>query len=150
LQQYPHIHVCDLFPAFIDTPGIQHAANYTGQVLQPAPPVYDPQKVARAVQRLILHPKSSDTVTVISSFLKIAHSLFPTLSRKITARVIESYLKVADPIEHTSGNVLETVEYGTSVHGGWSLPATEKKKALTKTIIAASVLFGFILLGRKL
>ncbi|HVG40631.1 MAG TPA: SDR family oxidoreductase [Chitinophagaceae bacterium] len=150
LQHFPHIHVCDLFPAFIDTPGIQHAANYTGHVLRPAPPVYDPQKVARAVTRMILHPKPSDPVMVMSSFLKIAHTLFPTLSRRITAGVIESYLKAADTIPHTSGNILETVEYGTSVHGGWILPATEKKKAITKSILAASFLLGFVLLGRRL
>ena len=27
LYNWPHIHVCDLFPAFLDTPGIQHAGK---------------------------------------------------------------------------------------------------------------------------
>src|ERR1700754_1622201 len=44
LSNWPNIYVCDLFPAFLDTPGIIHAANYTGKVLKPAPPVYDPQR----------------------------------------------------------------------------------------------------------
>ncbi|RYY93222.1 MAG: SDR family NAD(P)-dependent oxidoreductase, partial [Chitinophagaceae bacterium] len=37
LAAYKNIHVCDLYPAFLDSPGIQHAANYTGAVLRPAP-----------------------------------------------------------------------------------------------------------------
>jgi short-subunit dehydrogenase len=49
LHAYRNIHVCDLFPAFLDSPGIQHAANYTGRVLRPAPPVYNPQRLARAM-----------------------------------------------------------------------------------------------------
>lgn len=53
LKPFPHSHVCDLYPAFLDTPGIQHAANYTGKHLRPAPPVYDPLLVARAIVRLI-------------------------------------------------------------------------------------------------
>src|SRR6201991_1048136 len=44
LSNRPNIYLCDLFPAFLDTPGIIHAANYTGKVLKPAPPVYDPQR----------------------------------------------------------------------------------------------------------
>src|SRR5688500_13212748 len=31
LNEYPDIHICDLYPGFLDTPGIQHAANYTGK-----------------------------------------------------------------------------------------------------------------------
>jgi short-subunit dehydrogenase len=37
LMPFPKIHVCDLYPAFLDTPGVQHAANYTGRHLRPAP-----------------------------------------------------------------------------------------------------------------
>jgi short-subunit dehydrogenase len=37
LTGWPEIYVCDLFPAFLDTPGIQHAGNYTGKVLKTGP-----------------------------------------------------------------------------------------------------------------
>lgn len=36
---WPDIHVCDVFPSFMDTPGIQHGANYTGRKLKPMPPM---------------------------------------------------------------------------------------------------------------
>jgi NAD(P)-dependent dehydrogenase (short-subunit alcohol dehydrogenase family) len=122
LTQYPEIHVCDLYPGFLDTPGIQHAANYTGKVIKPAPPVYDPQKVARAVVALIRSPKPKQTVGAASAFLKLAYHFFPALSRSITASVIRFYLKGADEMPVTSGNILHPVDYGTSVEGGWRKP----------------------------
>ena len=38
LQDYPDVHVCDVYPGFVDTPGVRHAANYTGHELHPSPP----------------------------------------------------------------------------------------------------------------
>lgn len=119
LKDYPDIHVCDLYPGFLDTPGIQHAANYTGKYLRPAPPVYDPRRVANAVVGMIQQPRSKKTVGSSSAFLKLAYHFFPVLSRNITASFIQAYLKKAYETETTSGNILQPVDYGTSVNGGW-------------------------------
>jgi short-subunit dehydrogenase len=119
LKSYPDIHICDLYPGFLDTPGIQHAANYTGKYLRPAPPVYDPMDVARAVLQVMHHPKGKKIIGSSSFFLKMAYTLFPTLSRTITATFIDGYLRRAQETDNTSGNILQPVDYGTSIHGGW-------------------------------
>jgi short-subunit dehydrogenase len=147
LHHYPNIHVCNLYPAFLDTPGIQHAANFTGKVLRPAPPIYNPQRVAAAMAKLITKPKDTVAVSSASTFLRLAHSLFPGLSRKITANVIELYLRSADETSHTTGNVLEPVEYGTSIHGGWSVPA-RLKLAVTGAAALAGIAVGVSLLAK--
>jgi short-subunit dehydrogenase len=147
LQDYPDIRVCDLYPAFLDTPGIQHAANFTGKMLRPAPPVYDPRQVARAVVKLIQHPQSQKAIGAAAIGLKLAHALFPTLSRNITASIIQKYLRHADPIEPTSGNVLRTVEYGTSIDGGW-----RKDRPLsvgTAALLVTAALAGVVMISRK-
>lgn len=144
LHHYPNIHVCNLYPAFLDTPGIQHAANFTGKVLRPAPPIYNPQRVAAAMVKLIAKPKDTVAVSSASTLLRLAHSQFPGLTRKITANVIELYLRNADETSNTTGNVLEPVEYGTSIHGGWSL--TPK----TKLAIAGVAAIAGITLGASL
>ncbi len=149
LYRWPHIHICDVFPAFLDTPGIQHAANYTGRVLKPAPPVYDPQKVAQAMAQLAQHPKSSTTVGSVATVLKYAHTVFPTLSRRITAGVIDMYLKNADSMPNTSGNVFKPVEFGTSIHGGWQKPATQKQKKFSVVLIILGLTAGFAWISRK-
>lgn len=136
LHSWPHIHVCNLYPAFLDTPGIQHAANYTGKALRPAPPVYNPQQVAKAMAHLVLHPKATTVVGPFSTFLRMAHAFAPAVSRRITAGVMETYFNAADPITFTDGNVIYPVAFGTSIHGGWRPPATQKQK-----------LFAVLLLG---
>jgi len=145
LQGWRDIHVCDMFPAFLDTPGIQHAANYTGKVLKPAPPVYDPMRLAQAAVSLALKPRSSVTVGSVSMLLRLAHSLMPELTAGITARVIRTYLKTADPIEVTSGNIFNPLPFGTSTHGGWGVPG--RSRAHRKFILAAAVVVGVLSAG---
>ena len=149
LAQYPHIHICDLYPGFLDTPGLQHAANYTGKNLKPAPPVYDPRKVAKAVVSLVQHPQSKTTIGASSGFLKLAYALFPSLSRDITAAAVRTYLKNADPIEHTSGNVLHAVEYGNSIDGGWRNTSLQPSPQTKKIMLLAGMAIGILLLKRR-
>ena len=146
LNQFPHIHVCDLYPGFLDTPGIQHAANFTGKVIKPAPPVYDPRKVARAVIKLVNKPRSQVTIGAASAFLGLAYQVFPSLSRNITAFTIRTYLEQANAIEKTSGNVLQPVNYGNGIDGGWR---NSKIKPQTKIglLVIAGVTAGLLVAG---
>ena len=121
LTTWPGIHVCDLFPAFLDTPGIQHAGNHTGKVLKPAPPVYDPRRVALAMVDIAAHPQSTRYVGSVSLLLKFAHALFPQLMTNSTGAVMRRYLNQADEISKTDGNVFNTVDYGMSPYGGFGL-----------------------------
>jgi short-subunit dehydrogenase len=149
LHAYPHIHVCDLYPGFLDTPGIQHAANYTGKVVKPAPPVYDPRRVARMVVSLIEHPRPKRAVGAGASFLKLAYALFPRLSRTITATVIESYLKKADETPVTNGNLFEPLDYGRGIDGGWRLPPSSNQALRAGLLGLAAVAVGLLWLGRR-
>lgn len=149
LMHYPDVYVCNLYPAFLDTPGIQHAANFTGKALKPAPPVYNPQRIAKAMVRLAQSPTSQANITGLTSLLKLAHTFFPKLSRSLTANVIEVYLRNAEETPSTSGNVLAPVEYGTSVHGGWGLTPAQKQKFLLSTLFASGLTVGLGLLLKK-
>lgn len=150
LGKYKNIHICDLFPAFLDSPGIQHAANYTGHILKPAPPVYDPQRLARAMVAVAQQPKKAVTVGSAATFLRLAHFIMPGVTRAITAKAIEAYLKNADSVPETSGNLFATVDYGTSIHGGWNSPADYeiRKKAVTRSLVIAGVAAGMFLFGK--
>lgn len=150
LIDYPNIFVCDLFPAFLDTPGIQHAANYTGRILKPAPPVYNPQRLAKRMVSLVKYPKKAATDGT-ATFLKLAHAFFPGLTRSITQKVIKSYLKNADPVPSTNGNLFEPAAYGTSIHGGWNTTADQeqRKKVLKRSLVITGVAVGLLLFGRQ-
>ena len=57
LTPHPRIHVCDLYPSFVDSPGLSHGANHTGRTLSAPPPLLDPRRVAATVLRLVRHPR---------------------------------------------------------------------------------------------
>lgn len=149
LSKYPEIKICDLFPAFLDTPGIQHAANYTGRELKPAPPVYDPQEVAKVVVSVIKNPVPSATIGSVTTMLRIAHTIAPALTRNLTARVVEGYLKIASPTEHSSGNVLRPVSFGTGIHGGWNTRLQPWGTSWKTTLLFAAVAAGYWLVTKK-
>lgn len=143
LLNYPDIHICDAFPAFLDTPGIQHAANFTGRYLKPAPPVYDPQELARALVSLAEKPRESVVVGSMAVVLKLSHALFPGLTRAITAKVIERYLNVADNVPLTSGNIFRPLKFGSGISGGWSrfMPPSKRKIAAALLLTGIAGLF---------
>ena len=119
LRNHANIHVCNLYPGFLDTPGMQHAANYTGRELTPSPPLTDPLQVARAVVRLIRHPRTTTTVGIFPHVMRLAFRSLPSLTVNLTAALLRTYLKKAKETDLTSGNVLTPVEFGTGSHGGW-------------------------------
>ncbi|GAB3920768.1 SDR family oxidoreductase [Mucilaginibacter myungsuensis] len=138
LTPWPGIHVCDLFPAFLDTPGIKHAANYTGKELKPAPPVYDPARLAQAMVEVAAWPVATKYIGSVSPLLKFSHALFPQLVTNTTAWVMRRYFKVAKPIALSDGNAFQTVDYGMSTHGVSGIPGEPKahRKYLAAAVIA--------------
>ncbi|WP_442591387.1 SDR family oxidoreductase [Pedobacter sp. AW31-3R] len=150
LSGFPEIHVCDIFPAFLDTPGIQHAANYTGKSIKPAPPVYDPARIAQAVVKVSLRPRSETMIGSLSHLLRASYALFPMITRTITGMVIKGYLKQAEPIEKTDGNLFLPAAFGNAVYGGWGLPG--KPKAHRKYLASGLLLIaaaGLLVLKRN-
>jgi short-subunit dehydrogenase len=149
LIKHPHIHICDLYPAFLDTPGIQHAANYTGHEIKPAPPVFDPQRVARAMVSAAIRPRKSITIGSTAPLLKLAYSFFPGVTRAVTAKLIEGYLKKAETTASTNGNLFESPAYGSSIHGGWNSPADMqiRRKKVIGALAAVGVATGLAVLG---
>lgn len=149
LHAYPAIHICDLYPGFLDTPGMQHAANYTGKQIQPAPPVYDPMRVASAVVSLLHHPQPKKAIGSAAIFLKLAYALLPGFSRDATGMVIRTYLKGAPESETTSGNILAPVSFGTGISGGWETYFNTGMKRKLPWLVAGLAVVGFLALQRK-
>ncbi len=143
LTPWPHIYVCDLFPAFLDTPGIQHAANYTGKVLRPTPPVYDPKLVAKAMVSVAISPKSNTFVGGIARLFQLSHAILPEITTKLTAVVMRNYFKIAADIPSTSGNLFNTVNYGMSTNGSSGISGNKKLRK-AESYIAGAVAAGFI------
>lgn len=117
MSRWSNIHVCDVYPAFLDTPGVSHAANYTGRRLKPVPPLYDPREAAWAIVSLVKSPRAVTTVGAAAHALRLGHAVAPGMSAWIGARVVERYLKRAESAPRTEGNLFAP-SVGAAIDGG--------------------------------
>lgn len=139
LNDYPDIHVCDIYPAVMDTPGFRDAGNFTGHALKPPPPLYDPHLVAQAMVACALRPRPSTTVGSAATMARLAHFLtpgFPRLSGWLTQLGLELSAKSAT----SSGNLFEPPTGQRRVEGGWR--NAESKPSLLVAVCASVLLAG--------
>ncbi len=126
LSTEPHIHVCDVHPAYIDTPGFQHGANYTGRVIKPAPPVFPAQKVAATIVQLVGRPRATTMVGWTGPVFRLIYRLAPAATRWTGLRLLNYYLKQAERAPITEGSLFTPTpaRHGTDISGGWRRPAS--------------------------
>lgn len=104
MQDYPDIHICDIFPGFVDTQGIAHAGNYTGHALNPTPPD-KPESVAAAIVRVAEHPQDKTSVGAIAKLVPLAYAMAPGLGRWVMNRTMGLGLSRAPRQAPSSGNL---------------------------------------------
>jgi short-subunit dehydrogenase len=143
LSDEPHIHVCDVHPSFIDTPGFQHGANYTGRVIKPAPPVFPAQKVAEAIVSLVHQPRTSVMVGWSGPLMRLTYSLAPGTTRWAGLRLFKRYLDQAEPAPITAGSLFTPTPapHGSSISGGWGSSSGEKSQS--SKWLGAALVAGF-------
>ena len=147
LGEYRDIHVCDIYPAVMDTPGFRDGANFTGHALKPPPPVYDPHRVAEAMVSCALNPKPTTTVGSAAVLARAAHFLlpgFPQLSGWLT----RWGLNRSPASDTSSGNLFAPPSGQRRVEGGWRKPARRSAPLL---VAGAALLLGgcLVALGRE-
>jgi len=147
LAAYPGIHICDVFPTFVDTPAIRHAGNYTGGETSVPPGVLDPRSVARAVVRLADHPRNTTAVGAPAFTMKLAQFLTPNLSARLMNRFMSSYFAKADPAPHTSGNLFAPPADDGRVDGGFRRP--RQRSAAAAGVVALGAIAGGVLLRKR-
>lgn len=153
------IHVCDIYPTFVDTPGFHHVANYTGAKLSYPPGVLAPEKVADAVVALVRKPRP---VTVLGApdVTKKLTQLAPDLIASGMNRFMETWAKRADPTGNTVGALYEPQHGASGVHSGMvkrpsrprrdvqaGAPSNDRTLAVGAVLIAAAI--GVSLLGKR-
>lgn len=149
LYDCPGIHICDVYPGFVDTPGPSHAANYTGKLLKPAPPMVPTYKVAHTIVSLAQRPQNSVTLGSAAYVARISQWLSPKLTRWSTAKFMTAYLKNAEPAPVTNGSIFEPTGTYNQISGGYSSKNVSNKK-LAKYAGVAGVVAGALYLIKKL
>jgi len=143
LHEWRDIHVCDVYPAFMDTPGVSHAANYTGRKLRPAPPLYDPRLAAAAVVSLAREPRASVSVGGAATAMRLAHWVSPALSAWLGAQAVERGLSSADSAPRSDGNLFAP-SVGAGIDGGYRHKAAHAPVPTTAVAVAAGLVIGLL------
>jgi short-subunit dehydrogenase len=132
LADESHIHVCDVYPGFVDTPGLRHGANFVGRQISSPPPVLDPWRVAAAVVRLADKPRNTTLVGSTAVLARGVHALSPSLTSRAMARFMSTYFDRAEPVELSDGNLFDPSPDAAVVEGGLRRPG---KRAAASGIV---------------
>ena len=141
LSLHPRIHICDVYPTFVDTPGVAHAANYVGRRLSVPPGVLNPRSVADAVVRLADRPRNTTVVGAPAPLLVLAQALTPNLGAAVLNGFLGTYFREVDPTPTTDGALFEAGE-GGAVDGGFRDPDRGKKATVAGSLAVAALAAG--------
>jgi NAD(P)-dependent dehydrogenase (short-subunit alcohol dehydrogenase family) len=138
------VEVCTVLPATIDTPFYQNAANYTGRRPMAMPPVYTPERVAKAIVRLVDHPRRETVAGGLAGrLLVLQHKATPGAVEAATGRQVDTrQLSRRKSAPVTSGNLHQASQAvrKASTGGGWhGRRRTAQRRIGTAAALAAAV-----------
>lgn len=131
----PKVHVCDVAPTFVDSPGLSHGANYTGSNIRPPIPMVDPRRVARSVVALVDRPRAITWVGAAAAPGRLAQAIAPQWLGGAMQRLTRWALQRAQPAPRTDGNLFAPSQ-GTQIDGG----QRQANQHALGTVAAAGVL----------
>jgi NAD(P)-dependent dehydrogenase (short-subunit alcohol dehydrogenase family) len=140
------IHICTVLPATIDTPIFQHAANYTGRAVQPMPPVYSAEQVAKAIVKCAGHPRREVSVGGAGRMLQGLYTIAPSLAERLMAWQVDRKHLTDQPAEPTPGNLFAPMPEWDRISGGWQKAASgvARSVALGGVAAAAAAITGWL------
>jgi short-subunit dehydrogenase len=136
------VHVCTVLPASIDTPFYRHAGNHTGRKVVPMPPVYPPERVARAVVNLVRVPRREVIVGPAGWILLLQSRLTPGLVERFLAYYADRMHLSREPTPDHDGNLFQPQPDTEDLAGGWQgrRRTTVRRAAAAGALAAAGIL----------
>jgi short-subunit dehydrogenase len=131
----PMVHVCDVAPTFVDSPGLSHGANYTGSNIRVPIPLVDPRRVARAVLALVDRPRAVTWVGAAAGLGRLVQAIAPQWLGATLQRVTRWGLQRARPAMPSDGNLFAP-SHNTDIDGG----QRQANQRAVGTVVAMGVL----------
>jgi short-subunit dehydrogenase len=114
------VHVSTVMPATVDTPFFEHSGNYAGRAVKAMPPVYTPERVARAIVRCSRVPRREVFVGNMARATAQQHKLLPGTTERVAAVMAKRQLFFRHRVQPpTPGNLYQPFSDGDGVHGRW-------------------------------
>ncbi|HUD95822.1 SDR family oxidoreductase [Sphingobium sp.] len=144
LSDWPDIHICDVYPAFIDTPAIRHAGNYTGKALSAPSMILDPRSVAATILALADRPRNSVYLGLPTWAARLGHWIAPSWPSRIAKAMFERYFAQADGAPPAAGNLFDPPEGGRGIDGGFRQPMPKQRKTVVITLATGMLILGLL------
>jgi len=135
------IHVCDLYPAFVDTPMLEHTANFEGIQINAVPPVVPVDRVAARIVSIARRPRPTSMIGVAVPLATSFHALLPGLFRRAVGTSARLYLALA-PAAPKTGAGLYAASPGAHGATGNLLPSRSRMPRATGAALAAGAALG--------
>lgn len=120
-REWPNIHICDVFPGFVGSPGMKHGANYVGVEMKPMRPVTSAHRVALEIVELAKFPKDKQVIGLSARIAKFFGNLAPEMSANSLARVMENHFETGKRAPIGDGNLFSpTPASTTQIEGSYN------------------------------
>ena len=147
LWRWPNIHVCNVYPSVMDTPGFRDGGNYTGRAVKPVPPVYDPRRTARAIVSLARRPRHSVYIGAPARLALLAQFI-PGYSL-INAGLVDFSLRRAHTLPSSSGNLFAPPSGERRIDGHYRSSRLRQGALAAASTAAAVVVGAWLVRNRK-
>ena len=118
-RDVPGISVSAVQPGGVDTPIYFQAATWTGSTGRPPPPVYSPQRVARAVLSTLDRPRRQVQAGIFNPLITAGFRLLPGVYDYLVGPMIRRLAIANDDVPPTEGNVFSSRPEGNATEGRW-------------------------------
>jgi NAD(P)-dependent dehydrogenase (short-subunit alcohol dehydrogenase family) len=115
----PGISISAVQPGGVDTPIYFQGATWTGSTGRPPPPVYSPQRVARAVLSTLDRPRRVVQAGLFNPLITAGFRLVPGVFDALVGPLLQRMAIASDDVPPTEGNVFESNPAGNATEGRW-------------------------------
>lgn len=137
------IAICTVLPATMATPIYQNASNKTGRAVRSIPPVYKPEMVADAIERLLDNPKSETVVGKAGIDLLTLNAIAADLTEKAMAKYIQRLHFKKKTAPTSEGNLRTASDFHNSRGDQHPVPR------YADAIVVGAGILGLAVLGYK-
>ncbi|MCZ2821670.1 SDR family NAD(P)-dependent oxidoreductase [Modestobacter sp. VKM Ac-2977] len=117
LRELPDVHVSAVAPGGVTTPIYDQAATVLGNSAHPPPPVYTPERVARAVLDRVANPRRLKQSGFANPVIIAGFRLFPPVFDALVGPLLKAFSMGRDPVPPTTGNVFAPVPEKEATRG---------------------------------
>src|SRR3954471_5183713 len=119
VRDVPGISVSAVSPGGVDTPIYYQGASYMGSTGRPPPPVYSPERVAKAVVGTLDRPRRLVQAGLFNPLITAGFRFLPGVYDRLAEPLLRLIGIAHDEVSPTEGNVFSSRPEGNASRGRW-------------------------------